>query len=249
MISKKAVILFVILAVFLIAGASFFLDKNFSPRIWFPSGAKIIIQDQQITDNTKPFKIAITYPQIAGLEDFNQKAKAIVDKEIADFKKNSLENDTAVKAVDPISYAKYPRTYELNIGYDKGQIDNNIVSVIFNVYNFEGGAHGASYFVPLNFNVKTNQEVKLVDLFPGQSDYLQKISAFCTQDLTKQLTKALDSLDGTYLADGAGPKAENFQFFLINPSTSSGQATITFYFTQYQVAYGSAGDFKVIFPR
>ena len=209
----------------------------------------ITIQNKIISDNTKPFVIKINYPQIAGLDDFNQKAKAIVDKEINDFKTNSLENDNAVKQIDPASYAKYPREYDLNIGYDKGEIDGNIVSVVFNVYNFEGGAHGASYFIPLNYNPKTKQEIKLADLFPNQNDYLQKISAFCTADLTKQLTKALGSLDGTSLQDGAGPNADNFQFFLINPSTSSGQATITFYFPQYQVAFGAAGDFKVTMPR
>lgn len=201
------------------------------------------IQDVSINDNTKPFVIKIVYPQIAGLSDFNQKAKAIVEKEINDFKTNSLANDAAVKQVDPAAYAKYPRTYELDIGYDKGEIDNNIASVIFNVYNFEGGAHGASYFVPLNYNPKTKTEIKLEDLFPNQPNYLQKISDYCTADLTKQLIKALGNLDGTYLKDGAGPNADNFQYFLINKNN------IVFYFPQYQVAFGAAGDFKVTMPR
>ena len=89
----------------------------------------------------------------------------------------------------------------------------------------------------------------LADLFTNQPNYLQKISDFCIADLTKQLTKALGNLDGTTIQDGAGPKAENFQYFLINPSTSSGQATITFYFPKYQVAFGAAGYFKVIYPK
>ena len=184
-----------------------------------------------------------------GLDGFNQKAKTIVDKEINDFKTNSLANDEAVKKVDPVGYAKYPRQYELDISYDKGEADNNVVSAVFNVYNFEGGAHGESYFIPLNYNPKTKTEIKLTDLFPNQPNYLQKISDFCTADLTKQLTKALGNLDGTSLADGAGPNADNFQYFLINPLTSSGQATITFYFPQYQVAFGAAGSFKVTMPK
>jgi hypothetical protein len=210
---------------------------------WFSSRTSpIVIQDKQITDNTKPFVIKISYPSIAGLDDFNQKAKAIVDKEISDFKTNSLANDKAVKDTDP-SYVEYSREYELDIGYDKGEIDNNIISTVFNVYNFEGGAHGASYFVPLNYDVKNKKEIALADLFPNDKNYLQKISDYCTADLTKQLTKALGSLDGTYLADGAGPNADNFQFFLINKNN------IVFYFPQYQVAYGAAGDFKVTMPR
>ena len=231
----KIIILVVVLAA--IAVGFYYFYKS-------PQSGEIKVSDVKITDNTNPFKIVITYPQISGLDDFNQKAKAIVDKEISDFKTNSLANDEAVKKVDPAGYAEYPRTYELNIGYDKGEIDGDVASIMFNVYNFEGGAHGASYFVPLNYNVKNKKEIALADLFPGETDYLQKISDYCTAALTKQLTKALGSLDGTYLKDGAGPNADNFQFFLINPDN-----TITFYFPQYQVAYGAAGDFKVTMPR
>ena len=234
---KKIIIPLIFLITVIAIGLYYYFPKELKTQ-------SIIITDKNINDNTNPFVIKIVYPQIAGLNDFNQKAKAIIDKEISDFKTNSLANDAAVKQVDPVGYAKYPRTYELDIGYDKGEVDNNTASVVFNVYNFEGGAHGASYFVPLNYDVKNKKELALADLFPNQSDYLQKISAFCTADLTKQLTKALGSLDGTSLADGAGPNPDNFQYFLINPNN-----TITFYFPQYQVAFGSAGDFKVTMPR
>jgi len=204
----------------------------------------LVIQDKKITDSTKPFKINVVYPQINGQDDFNKKAEAIITKEISDFKENSLDNDVAVKKIDPVGYAKYPREYELDIGYDKGEVDNNIVSVVFSVYNFEGGAHGNSYFITLNYNVKNKQEVKLTDLFPADAGLLQKISDYCVKDLTKQIIAKLGSTDGTSIQDGAGPNADNFQFFLINPNN-----TITFYFPQYQVAYGAAGDFKVVMPR
>jgi len=250
---KKIFLLIILLAVI---GTCFLLYKitikqNIQHIQLVNKTTEISIQDKKITDNTKPFKINIVYPQIAGLDDFNQKAKAIVDKEISDFKTNSLENDKAVKDTDPTDYAKYPREYDLNIGYDKGEIDDNIISVVFNVYNFEGGAHGASYFVPLNYNPTTKQEIKLSDLYKNQPGYLQKISDYCIKDLTKQLTASggIEMTDASWIQRGAGPTAENFQFFLINPSTSSGQATITFYFPQYQVAAYAAGDFKVTMPK
>ena len=248
----KHLIISIIVLIILIAAGAFYLYSPI-PVKWYVKPASTTIQDKQINDSTKPFVIKIVYPYIPGLDNFNKEILDAVNKEISDFKTNSLANDAAVKQTDPTDYEKYPRTYELDIGYDKGEIDNNVVSVMLNVYNFEGGAHGASYFVPINYNPNPpaggKNEIKLADLFPNQPNYLQKISDFCTADLTKQLTKALGSLDGTYLSDGAGPLADNFQFFLINPSTSSGQATITFYFPQYQVAFGAAGDFKVIKPR
>ena len=246
----KNIILLVIIAVILISGGiSFYyyrsnIINNNQQATEKQQEKTITLEDQKIADNTSPFKINIVYPTIAGLDDFNQKSKAIVDKEISDFKTNSLANDEAVKKVDPVDYAKYPREYELDIGYDKGETNSGIVSVIFNVYNFEGGAHGASYFVPLNYDLQSKQEIKLANLFPGETNYLQKISDYCIEDLKKQITTKLGSTDGTYIQDGAGPNDDNFQYFLINSDN-----TITFYFPQYQVAFGAAGSFKVVMPR
>ena len=241
--NKKILLIVLFVILLAVAGVFGYKYRNSILQNEQKTNSTIIVEDKTITDSTKPFTIKIVYPQINGLDDFNQKAKAIIDKEVSDFKTNSLANDVAVKQIDPKGYAAEPREYELDIGYDKGEIDNNIVSTVFNIYNFEGGAHGASYFVPLNYDVKNKKEIALADLFPNQNDYLQKISAFCTKDLTTQLTKALGSLDGTTLQDGAGPATDNFQFFLINKNN------IVFYFPQYQVAYGAAGNFKVTMPR
>ena len=248
--SKKIIVLLIILIAVATAGFFFYKDRDLIKIVSAPTKEKTItIQDKTITDDTKPFIIKINYPYIEGSTDFNSKVDSIINKEINDFKENSLANDQAVKDTDPATYAKYPREYELDISYTKGEVDENVVSVIFNVYNFEGGAHGASYFVPLNYNVKEKNEITLQKLFGDEENYLQEISDFCIADLTKQITKALGNTDGTWIQEGAGPNADNFQFFLINPSTSSGQATITFYFPQYQVAFGAAGDFKVTMPR
>jgi hypothetical protein len=232
--SKVLIISLIILVIVIAAGAVF---------LFFNKPNTINIQDKQITDNTKPFVIKINYPYISGLDDFNRKVQDAINKEINSFKTNSLENDAAVKQIDPVDYAKYPRQYELDIGYDKGEIDNNVVSIILNVYNFEGGAHGANYFIAINYNPKTKKDIKLADLFPNQKNYLQKISDFCIKDLTKQIIAKLGSTDGTWIQDGAGPKEENYSFFLIN------KHNIIFYFPQYQVAYGAAGDFGVTMPK
>ena len=230
--TKNLIVLLIILIVVIAVGAVFLFASK--PNI-------ITVQDKQINDSTKPFVVKIAYPYIPGLDGFNQKVYEAVNKEISDFKTNSLENDAAVKQVDPADYAKYPREYDLDIGYDKGEIDNNVASVILNVYNFEGGAHGASYFVPINYNPKTKAEIKLADLFPGKPDYLKTISDFSIKNLTKQIDSQM--LDNSWLNTGAGPTADNYSVFLINKND------ITFYFQQYQVAAGAAGSFKVTFPK
>jgi hypothetical protein len=230
----KKIIIIILIILIAIIGVGFYY-------FYFKS---IEVEDIVVASNEKPLKVDIVYPQILGFDDFNNKVKTIIDKEFDNFKENSLANDKAVKDTDPETYSKYPREYELNISYIKGQVDNNIISIIFQEYKFEGGAHGASNFISLNYDVKRKTEVKLSNLFLGQSNYLQKISDFCINNLKKQLIDKLGNLNGVWVEEGAGPKEENFQIFLINPDN-----TITFYFPQYQVAYGSAGDFKVIYQR
>ena len=207
------------------------------------SKEQIVIEDKKITDNTKPFTIEITYPSVAGLDEFNKKAEDLVNNELFEFKKISLENDTAVKEIDLESYNAYPREYYLNIGYDKGLINENTISVVFNISNFTGGAHGANYFLALNYDVKNEKEIKLADLFSGQTDYLQRISDYCSADLKKQLSDRTEGQDQGWIDEGAGPKEENFSVFLID------QNSITFYFPQYQVAAYAVGDFKVTMPK
>jgi hypothetical protein len=244
--NKKIISLIIIAILIIIAGIFVYKNKDSLKNKNLNNKNSINIlsfEDKKITDETKPFKIDITYPEIAGQNEFNNLVKNIIDKEISDFKNNSLENDNAVKEIDPESYAKYPRTYDLIINYNKGQLDDDLASVVFDIYNFEGGAHGASYQKVLNYDFKNKKELTLADVFTGQNDYLQKISDYCIKDLTNQIIKATGNTEGAWIADGAGPIVENFQIFLINKDN------ITFYFPQYQVAPGAFGGFKVVMPR
>jgi hypothetical protein len=210
---------------------------------------KISITDKKITDNTKPFEIDITYPYIEGQDGFNNFVENIINSEVDSFKQISLENDAAVKEIDPESYAQFPRSYSLAISYDKGRLDDNMISAVINIYNFTGGAHGAAYFKAVNWDFRTNKEVKLADIFSETPDYLQKISDYCIQNLKKQMTQsgAIEMTDDSWIQEGAGPKEENFSIFLLSDANID-NPTITFYFTQYQVAAYAAGDFKVTMP-
>ncbi len=199
----------------------------------------VAIQDKKITDQTNPLNIDITYPYVEGLDEFNQKIKSYLDGQAEEFKKNSLENDAAVKKIDPESYAKYPRKYDMVVSYEKGQVDENLISVVFNIYKFEGGAHGATIFYAVNYSPKDKKEIKLADVFSGQSDYLKKISDYCINDLTKQIEKLAGTTEGSWINEGAGPAEENFSVFLITNDN------IVFYFPQYQVAPYALGEFKV----
>ncbi len=205
---------------------------------------EINLEDKIITDDTKPLKIHITYPFIQGYDDFNAKAEKIIMEELNNFKKNALENDAAVKATSsPEEYVRYPREYGLDISYEKGEVNESIISVVYSVYVDTGGAHPNGYYISLNYDVKNNKEIALADLFANQPDYLRKISTYAVADLAKQVAERMGNTEGSWIMDGAGPKGENFSVFMINNNS------LTFYFSPYQVAPYVAGDFKVAMPR
>ncbi len=202
------------------------------------------VTEKKITDETKPFKIDITYPAISGQEKFNAEVETIIQADLAEFKKISLENDQAMKDTDPKGYAEFPREYYYEVTYTKGEIDENVVSVVLNIQNYTGGAHGAHYFRSINWDVKNNREITLKELYPNQPNYLQTISATAKADLKAQIKNRLSGVeDGGWIDDGAAPTEENFSVFLVN------KESITFYFPEYQVAAYALGDFQVTIPR
>ena len=203
----------------------------------------IALESKNITDETKPFSIDITYPYVEGLNDFNSKIEDIVNNELAEFKQMSLENDNAVKQTDPEGYAKYPREYYFSMNYDHGLVDQDIISIVFTISDYTGGAHGANYFKALNYDLKNKKEIQLANLFLGQPDYLQNISIYCITDLKRQIKNLTGDDGGAWIEIGAGPNAENFSVFLINADS------IAFYFPQYQVAAYALGDFKVVMQK
>ena len=248
--TKNKILLIVILAI-IVFGAGWILILTYRDSIPIENlqtknesaSQQITVEDKKIIDNTKPFKIDITYPYIASLPEFNQKVEEIINKETESFKTIALENDQAVKETDPESYAKYPREYDLIFQYEKGLVKKDVVSIVFNISNYTGGAHGANYFISLNYNPETNKEIKLSDLFLNQPDYLQTISGYCIKDLKKQIQEITGDDGGAWIETGAGPLEENFSIFLINKDS------ITFYFPQYQVAAYALGSFKVTMPK
>lgn len=202
----------------------------------------IAIEDKKITDTTKPLNIDVTYPYIAGQDEFNKKVEGIIQSQIVGFKTMSLENDQAVKDTDPQGYAQYPRTYDLKITYAKGQVDANVLSVVLTIYAFTGGAHGNGYFISINYNPATHKEIALADIFSADKNYVKTISDYCMKDIKRQMKERMGDSAGGWVEDGAGANEENFSVFLLKDNS------ITFYFSPYQVAAYAVGDFQVVMP-
>ena len=90
--------LLTVIFIILIVAAGAYLFWHYREAILNPktptvqNAPAMTVTEKTITDQTKPFKITIAYPQISGLDAFNQKIEMVVNQEVADFKKNSLRS-------------------------------------------------------------------------------------------------------------------------------------------------------------
>jgi len=204
----------------------------------------LLVQDKKIVEKEGNLDIEIIYPSFSGLDDFNQQVETFVQDYVTVFKENADSYDWAMEDLEISTGEKFDVTYYLHANYDKGRFDEKYLSFVLKAEYYSGGAHGGRDFFSFAYDVENKKEIKLGDLFPDQSNYLNDISQYCFDDLKKQMTeKSGDEwVDEEWLIDGVSPDEENFQAFVFN------EDSIAFYFPPYQVAAYAYGDFMVVFP-
>jgi hypothetical protein len=133
--------------------------------------------------------------------------------------------------------------YMLTIEYEVISYTDKVISLLFNISPYLGGAHGMTYLKTFNFDLENNTLLELGDIFNPGSDYLAYISGYCRQDLEKQMLAMQTEPDKDWINEGTGPAVlQNYSRFLLGPEG------LIIRFEAYQVAPGAAGDFSVLIP-
>ncbi len=212
--------------------------------IEFSGATEIVGKSIKETNKKLNYEIDVEYPQISGATDgrfekFNQDARTLVNRKIAEFKKDIAQRVAEASATGESSETGS----DLGIGYTIAFAKDDLVSVQFSIGGYyQGAAHPNSYSQVINFDARNGKILKLADLFKPGAKYLQVISAFAIKDLKAQ-SKAADSvLPDDSINEGAGPKEKNFQNWTI---TRKGLA---FTFDAYQVGPYVAGPQNVLVP-
>jgi hypothetical protein len=213
--------------------------------IEFTGATEIVSRTIKSTNKSPKYEIDAQYPQIAGAADarfdkFNQQAKSLVTRKVAEFRK-----DMAERSAEEESSETSAMDSDLGVGYSVALASDELVSVEFSIGGYyAGAAHPNSYTEVINFDAKNGRVLKLADLFKPRTKYLQTISAYAIKDLKAQSkTKGADSmLTDESIQGGAGPDAKNYKSWTI---TRKGLA-ITF--DSYQVAPYAAGPQQVLIP-
>jgi hypothetical protein len=123
------------------------------------------------------YEISAEYPQLlgagAGAAKFNEEVRALVTKDVADYRKTFTEDAG--------------QGGELDLSYYVSFADDSLVSVDFSDYFFYFGAgsrNAAS--TTFNYDLARGRVLKLADLFKPSSAYLKVISDVCNRELRKQ---------------------------------------------------------------
>lgn len=128
---------------------------------------------------------------------------------------------------------EYDWTNMLEIDPVIAGIPGEVLSLKFDIMHYQGGAHPSHYVKTMNFDLATQKDLGLSDIFSDTAKALEIISA----DARTQLRAALgDFFIEDWSTEGTAPIPENYVFFALGPMG------ITFYFPHYQVTAYAAGQ-------
>lgn len=130
--------------------------------------------------------------------------------------------------------------YELSIDYNVNRFSSEIVSFKFDVYMYTGGAHTIHEIYTKTYNLESEKELILSDLFKEDSEYLDVISNLSYEQLV-QSDRLGDLFIEDWVQEGTSPQEENFKNFALNENS------IIFFFPTLQVGPWVAGEQYVEF--
>ena len=214
---------------------------------------EVEVVTKNIKENNKQlrYEIDARYPQLSvnagavatspqsnpNFEKFNQAAKGLVLKKVADFKKDMVapeeQGDSSAESAGS----------SLDVSYVVELAQDDLMSVSFGLSSYyQGAAHPNSYATTLNYDLRNGKLLKMSDLFKPGSRYLQTLSGFAITDLKKKSKANGNSLDESLIESGAGATAKNYERWSI---TTKG---LKIEFDPYQVGPYASGSQEVVVP-
>ena len=198
------------------------------------------IDIESIIEYEDYYVLGVHYP-VTKNEEINKVIDEFVQGHIIEFKESAKEFFEGPPPPGGFSSWKY----ELNIDYEVNRPSKDFVCFKFNINLFTGGG-GIQFIETFSFNLKTDKELTLKDMFEENSDYLNLISELSIKQLTEKLFDSgkvqKTPFAENWLKDGAGPTENNFRNFSFTDNS------IIFYFEKYQVVAGAFGQQQVEIP-
>lgn len=222
------------------------------------SKKRIVISTKKELLTEGEIGLEILYPQfksptseLPALTTLNASIKTLIDSTLIVFKDKeqgintedaNLTDTMSVSDADISLYKNSPAMVvrNLSINYQIHHQNADYIEIEFGFNKFTGGAHGIPYTIMLHYDLKSNKNLILKDLFVANSDYLGTISKLSAEDL--MVRSAEISSDTSFINNGTAPKEENFKNFSVKNDT------LKLIFDPYDVAPYAAGPQLVKIP-
>ncbi|HEY4488537.1 MAG TPA: RsiV family protein [Candidatus Paceibacterota bacterium] len=185
------------------------------------------ISTRSIVEEGDHHSILVRYPSF-GLNEFDNAIDIAVQELAKEVRDQATEDKPGTQGF---------RKYELVGGYEDTYADATHASVRLQLSEDFGGAHPLAIIRAFNFDRQLQKVMGLDDALALIGLSLEQVAAEAKRELDRQLG------DDVISPEGADPKPENYQTFLLSESA------ITFIFQPYQVAPYAAGAPEVSFPR
>ena len=219
--------------------------------IEFSHGEEIVARQIREKNKKLKYEIDVEYPQVTGsvnpnFEKFNQTVRSLMNRKVADFKKEMTPESGGEPAPEPGSETPSESLgSDITSGYTIVLAKDDLISIEFTVSSYSAGAaHPNSYTEVINFDLKNGKLLKLADLFLPGAKYLQAVSTYCIQALKKQAkAEGADAmLDEDWIQKGAAPDLTNYDNWTI------AKKGLAITFDPYQVGPYAAGPQHVLVP-
>ena len=175
-------------------------------------------ESREIALTSKTLDARFAYPEL-GIPSIDEEAKQWAEQAVQSFVIESEGVETDIP-------------YELKGEYSLVRPSDNVVTIVWNIWMFTGGAHGMLEIATFSYDTQTGQLLDLENLF---GDVQQALNIFST-NAQERLSESLGNmLVEDMLKSGTSPDLDNFTAFAPIPNG------IRLYFQPYQVAPWAAG--------
>jgi hypothetical protein len=182
--------------------------------------------------------IEITYPKIHGLRSKAAEEKINLYLEEEFFK--SIEwFDEFIAILDSLPTLEYERGmfFSFETGFDIKLLNQKVLSLALNHYEFTGGAHGNFYAIGYTFGLNDGELLTLDKII--KSDSLPALTKICEQRILEMFEA--ESLSDAGMFDDYIDLTFDQDFFLTSDA-------LVFQFDPYEIAPYSMGNIEVVIP-
>jgi len=184
------------------------------------------------------YTIKARYPQATGpkgarTSQLNQAIRTLIMEEVGGFRKG-FEGAETPDGPGSTPGSSFASTYTVKLAA------RDLVSIYFAIDTYgEGAAHGNLNSLVFNYDLASGRQLRLVELFRPNANYLAVISNYAIRELKKQLGPDTDT---DWIERGAAASEENYMAWAL---TRQG---LEITFDPYQVASYAEGPHKVVVP-